>query len=477
MLKSILLLAVLSFSICSAQTNTKLKAVWTQIDTLNIARYNHASIVLPNGNILVSGGVGNGAAKSCEIYDLQTQKWRLTASMNSGRENHKMFLLKNNKVIAVGGVENRSCEIFDPEIETWTDTDSLSTIKFLWEATLQLRDGNILVSGGLRLLYNGSPALMLNDCELYNAETGKWKTIAQLNNARMWHSITELNNGKILAVGGEDNNGNQLKSCEIYDPVQNTWTTVAPLNISRDLHASYLLPDGNVLVAGGYTSTSNSGYPQYSCEIYNSVTNSWMVADNLYKAKVDPRIYTLSNTGKLLILGGSGLYMSWEVYDPVNLKSLYWGDSSDSKQSICMYQNSVQMKNESIMLIGGEDVTNIETMPSLSPTNKCYIMRIETDMAVERTDELPKDFCLYQNYPNPFNPTTKIKFSITKASRVSLTVFDMLGRIVTKLIDNEEKSAGVYTADFSAQGLASGVYLYQLTAGNRIYTNKMLLTK
>ncbi len=71
----------------------------------------------------------------------------------------------------------------------------------------------------------------------------------------------------------------------------------------------------------------------------------------------------------------------------------------------------------------------------------------------------PTDFMLYQNYPNPFNPTTKIKYSIPKTSNVQLKVFDILGRKVAELV-NEEKPAGNYTVNFNASKLSSSIYFY-----------------
>ncbi|HLG32564.1 MAG TPA: YCF48-related protein [Ignavibacteriaceae bacterium] len=86
------------------------------------------------------------------------------------------------------------------------------------------------------------------------------------------------------------------------------------------------------------------------------------------------------------------------------------------------------------------------------------------------------DFILYQNYPNPFNPTTNIKFQIAEFGSVTLAVFDMLGRKVATLV-NEEKSAGVYDVEFSAEGLTSGIYFYQLKSRNFVETKKLVLLK
>jgi hypothetical protein len=86
------------------------------------------------------------------------------------------------------------------------------------------------------------------------------------------------------------------------------------------------------------------------------------------------------------------------------------------------------------------------------------------------------EFVLYQNYPNPFNPSTTIKFRIPQRSQVSLKVFDILGNEVADLI-HEELSAGSYEKRFIADGLASGVYIYRLSAGNARMAKKFVLVK
>ncbi len=96
--------------------------------------------------------------------------------------------------------------------------------------------------------------------------------------------------------------------------------------------------------------------------------------------------------------------------------------------------------------------------------------------AVEAEVIGPLTFGLEQNYPNPFNPATTIKYSIPEMSKVSLTLFNLLGEEVTTLV-NEEKSAGNYTVEFNAANLPSGVYFYRIQAGNFVETKKMVLMK
>ncbi len=88
----------------------------------------------------------------------------------------------------------------------------------------------------------------------------------------------------------------------------------------------------------------------------------------------------------------------------------------------------------------------------------------------------PTSYSLYQNYPNPFNPVTTIRFQIPSRQKVELTVFDILGREVANLL-NEEKLAGVYEVKFNASNLASGVYFYRLKTQDFIESKKLLLLK
>ena len=89
---------------------------------------------------------------------------------------------------------------------------------------------------------------------------------------------------------------------------------------------------------------------------------------------------------------------------------------------------------------------------------------------------IPKQYELLQNYPNPFNPSTSIKFQIPGSSFVNIKVYDITGREVETLV-NEEKSAGSYEVNFNTEGLSSGIYFYKLRTDNFTETKKMLLIK
>ncbi|MFQ5652940.1 MAG: T9SS type A sorting domain-containing protein, partial [bacterium] len=102
--------------------------------------------------------------------------------------------------------------------------------------------------------------------------------------------------------------------------------------------------------------------------------------------------------------------------------------------------------------------------------------------SVELLDDLlPKRFTLEQNYPNPFNPETSIQYSIPKAADVKLTIFNVLGQRVATLV-NKQQVAGNYLVQWNGQNdagrpVASGIYVYRISAGDFVQTKKMLFLK
>ncbi len=92
------------------------------------------------------------------------------------------------------------------------------------------------------------------------------------------------------------------------------------------------------------------------------------------------------------------------------------------------------------------------------------------------TNEIPGEFALHQNYPNPFNPATNIEFAIPKSSFVRLAVYDMLGREI-EILANENLKAGAYKTDWNASNYTSGVYFYKLTSEGFTETKRMILLK
>ena len=92
------------------------------------------------------------------------------------------------------------------------------------------------------------------------------------------------------------------------------------------------------------------------------------------------------------------------------------------------------------------------------------------------TGDIPVHFSLSQNYPNPFNPVTRIKFDLPKSSNVKLVIYDVLGREIETIV-NDNKKAGTYEVDWDGNNYASGVYFYKLVTDEYTETKKMVLIK
>ena len=107
-------------------------------------------------------------------------------------------------------------------------------------------------------------------------------------------------------------------------------------------------------------------------------------------------------------------------------------------------------------------------------------IRVNVITGIEEDLQKPLTFKLEQNYPNPFNPSTRIQYQVSSNSHVSLNVYDVLGNEIATLV-NEEKEPGSFEVEFNLasgnRNLASGVYFYQLKAGEFIETKKMILLR
>lgn len=100
-------------------------------------------------------------------------------------------------------------------------------------------------------------------------------------------------------------------------------------------------------------------------------------------------------------------------------------------------------------------------------------------VGISENNEIVKEYSLKQNYPNPFNPTTSISFTLPENSKVNLVVYNITGKEVAKLLNNQTFSVGSYKYDFNADdfGLTSGVYFYELRTDKFQKTLKMVLIK
>ena len=121
-------------------------------------------------------------------------------------------------------------------------------------------------------------------------------------------------------------------------------------------------------------------------------------------------------------------------------------------------------------------VGNVNTNITSAGIYNNYQLIIPSDVEAEITG-IPMNFAISQNYPNPFNPSTKINYQVPTDARVILEVYNIAGQKVAELV-NQDQPAGYYTVDFGTTGkLASGVYIYRITASDKATGNNFSDTK
>ena len=130
--------------------------VWTAGGSLTAARSSHTATLLPNGVVLIAGGLGDGTyLASAERYDPATSTWSAADTLTTARSYHTATLLPNGKVLVAGGYNDgsylASTELYDPANDTWSAAQALTTTRGEHTATL-LPNGKVLIAGG----YNGS---------------------------------------------------------------------------------------------------------------------------------------------------------------------------------------------------------------------------------------------------------------------------------------------------------------------------------
>lgn len=165
------------------------------------------------------------------------------------------------------------------------------------------------------------------------------------------------------------------------------------------------------------------------------------------------------------------LLMDSNTGQEINLREVNtYNFKIDTKKKAIKTQKSLENKRIlSPQLIKTKAEENLDRFSLLIEKNK--------QVSTEGNGELPTRVYLQQNYPNPFNPSTTIAYGVPKSGKVTLEVFDILGRKVATLLNRENKTAGRYTLHFNASNLASGMYIYRLRAENVVMIKKFTLIK
>jgi HEAT repeat protein len=199
----------------------------------NPFRQEYTRTKLANGLELFAGGYikskflfpTNHYLSSAELYDPKTGKWEETGEMAMARFGHAAVLIPDGDVLVIGGDNDKyhpqsSAELYDPQTRTWRKTGEMTTARNSLAATL-LPGGRVLVAGGV-----GSNGGILSTAELYDSRTGSWTETGSLKNPNAGGQIILQPDGKALLVNGIDYPHGPLFFKELYDPVAGVWEEI-----------------------------------------------------------------------------------------------------------------------------------------------------------------------------------------------------------------------------------------------------------
>ena len=290
----------------SAELYDPAAGTFAATESMGAARGSHRSVVLTNGKVLVTGGFNNTAGMmtwldTVEVYDPLAGSFSPTGSMATVRSSHAAILLPNGKVLVLGGLNGPStpiatAEIYDPGTGMFSATGSMAVARGFTTATL-LGNGKVLVAGG----FDG--ALIQESAELYDPASGTFAPTGSMATARSSHTATLLANGKVLVAGGNDSSGVPTDTAELYDPVSGTFSPTGSMATGRLNASATLLPNGRVLIAGGVTGAVPTTITD-TAELYHPVSGTF-AATGAMASERSLFSATLLPNAKVLVAGGA----------------------------------------------------------------------------------------------------------------------------------------------------------------------------
>ena len=344
----------------------------------------------------------------------------------------------------------------------WTKVISDDTSHFVLNNILTDAFNNIYISIA-QLYYEGS------DVPYSRIHTYMYDK----NGNIIWHDIFDGYNSKKIVLDNK-NNIIQLIDNVILKVNQEgkiEWKIDSGITVLTDLGIS---TDNNIIVTG-YDMVNNS-FDYFTKKYSTDGIEYWLQTFNSAKNLQD-------HAFALAIDNLNNIYVTGSTSDSVDQGNSYTVKYSDNGSLLWQQKFGAPHSNyNNAKFLFLDDSSNVYVAGDVADSTNgwnFFILKINQKMGSNvdnRNSGLPNAYSLSQNYPNPFNPTTTIKYSVPKSSFVSLTVYDLLGREIASLV-NEEKPPGVYTVNFNGSNFASGIYFYRFRAGSFIQTKKFVLIK
>ncbi len=269
---------------------------WTGGPAMTLPRADAQAVTLPDGRVLVIGGEHQGSkyTDTTEVYRPTTNTFASSGNGGGGL-GAAVAVLASGKVLRAGGFTGlnprKDAAVFDPASSAWSTVPVAFSYYMSGYAAAPISSNEFLVCGGTH-------------CEIVNASTLAWSSVAAMGSARTDHTLTRLGDGSVLAVGGRVA-GSNVATAERYVRATNTWTAVGSMKATHQDHTATLLGNGKVLVIGGGSKQA---------ELFDPATNTWGTTGLLAYGRAKHSA-TLLADGRVLVAGGGSV--NAEIYDPV----------------------------------------------------------------------------------------------------------------------------------------------------------------
>ena len=264
------------------------------------ARSEHGCVLLRDGTVLVAGGrTTDGVTNEVEIYDPATNAWNSGPAMQRTRAGASVSVLDDGRVLIAGGEANGtvcdSLEIFDPLANRFVEVDARLSSPRKQHAAAVLDDGRVLIAGGS----NGTTAL--DTVDLFAPQTGQMSPLGKMSVPRARLTATKLPGGRVVLLGGTDGNA-EIGVAEIFDPETGIFAAGSSMAVARQGHAAILIPDNNtVLIVGGQA----AGQALARTEIYVPWRQTFQSTGDLAVERTASAAVPLLGGGTILLAGGS----------------------------------------------------------------------------------------------------------------------------------------------------------------------------
>jgi len=297
--------------------------------TIN-SRYDHTTTLLPDGNILITGGVYNTGAvtNSVEMYDMASNtyiNWAGGLGAGMERSSHTATLMSDGRVLIAGGFGSTG-----QPLDTLVICDPRSTVRSCAQlggvpmftargghtATLLskgLRAGQVLLCGG-QTGTAGNYSITPN-CETFNPVTNSPSPAGAMLSPREGHAAVLMRSGKVFVTGGRRDSGNAWiyePMNELYDPTADAWTPASALLQGRINHTATILNSGKVMITGGYNENVNQLYCRADPDSLND--ECWNIKHDPYNTVFDAGSHGYLDGAEFFDQNGARVVLDEEVY-------------------------------------------------------------------------------------------------------------------------------------------------------------------